>query len=268
VEVSPAGIVGDRAYALIDTETGKVVSAKNPKLWPGMLQCQAAFVEPPRAGDDLPPARVTFPDGTSTTTDAPDADARLADFLGRKVTLARSAPEDFTIDQYHPDIEDLDPEGRRDTVVEQKLGASFFEEAGMPSAVPPGSFFDLFPLTVITTSTLARLAELTPGTQWDPRRFRMNVVVASDELGFVENDWPGRQLQVGDVPVFAAIPDPRCVMTTLAQPGLGKDADVLRTLVRHNRLDVAGAGLFACAGVYAVPVGTGTLHVGDAVTLD
>ena len=61
-----------------------------------------------------------------------DAAAALSELLGRPVKLERAAPEDFTIDQYHPDIEDLDPEGHRDTVTESKLGSAFFVEAGLP----------------------------------------------------------------------------------------------------------------------------------------
>ena len=39
VEVSEGGIVGDRAYAIRDKETGKVASAKHPKLWPNLFGC-------------------------------------------------------------------------------------------------------------------------------------------------------------------------------------------------------------------------------------
>ncbi|MCZ6858063.1 MAG: MOSC domain-containing protein, partial [Gemmatimonadetes bacterium] len=64
-----------------------------------------------------------------------------------------------------------------------------------------------------------------------------------------------------------ALPDPRCVMTTLAQRELAKDTDVLRTLVQHNRIQVGDAGQFPCAGVYAVVETPGTIQVGDPVTL-
>src|SRR5205823_13155981 len=53
-DVTPGGIVGDRAYALIDVSTGKVVSAKSVKLFPGILDCAAAFVEPPRPEGEMP----------------------------------------------------------------------------------------------------------------------------------------------------------------------------------------------------------------------
>ena len=266
-QVTAAGLVGDRAYALVDQETGKVMSGKNPRLGPNLLACRAAFVEPPEPDAEQPPVRITLPDGASVRSDAPDVDASLSGVLGRPVKLERAAPEDFTIDQYHPDIVDLDPEGHRDTVTESKLGSAFFAEAGLPSAVPEGAFFDLFPVSVLTTSTLDRLNELQPESRFDERRFRMNVIVDTLEAGFVENGWTGHGLQVGDgVRLGVAIPDPRCVMTTLAQDELPKDTEVLRTLARQNRLDVAG-GLYPCAGAYATVESTGTIREGDGVSL-
>ncbi len=68
-ELTERGIVGDRAYALVETETGKVMSAKNPRLGPQLLGCRAAYVEAPKAGDESPPVRITLPDGTAVTSD-------------------------------------------------------------------------------------------------------------------------------------------------------------------------------------------------------
>ena len=266
-EVTDRGIVGDRAYALVEMETGKVVSAKNPKLGPAMLGCRAEFVDSPRAGEEPPPVRITLPDGTSSTSDA-DVDAKLSGYLGRDVSLARAAPENFTIDQYHPDVEGLDPEGHRDTVTESRLGSAFFAEAGLPSAVPVGAFFDLFPVSVLTTSTLDQLNELRPESRFDERRFRMNVILGTRDRGFVENDWLGRGLDIGDdVRLTVSLPDPRCVMTTLAQAELPKDTEILRTLARHNRIDVAG-GLYPCAGVYATVAAPGMMRGGETAVLN
>jgi uncharacterized protein YcbX len=266
-EVTEGGVVGHRAYALIDAQTGKVLSAKTPGLGPDLLGCEAAFVEPPRAGAEVPPVRITLPGSGSVTSDASDVDANLSGFLARGVRLALAAPEDFTIDQYHPDIEGLDPEGHRDTVTESKLGSAFFAEAGLPSAVPVGSFFDLFPVSVLTTSTLSQLKELRSESRFDERRFRMNVIIDTRENGFVENDWIGRGLMIGEgIRLRIAIPDPRCVMTTLAQGDLPKDTEILRTLARNNRIDVAGS-LYPCAGVYATVESPGTMRQGDPVAL-
>ena len=267
-EFTERGLVGDRAYALIDSDTGKVVSAKSVRLFPDLLGCQAAFVESPRTNGEPPPVRITLPDGTSVTSDSSDVDRVLSKFFRREVTLARAAPEDFTIDQYHPDVEDADPAGHRDTVVEQKLGSAFFAEADLPSPVPVGSFFDLFPVSVLTTSTLNQLSELQPDSSFDERRFRMNVIVRTREAGFVENNWIDNELAIGDaIRLNVALPDPRCVMTTLAQDELPKDTEVLRTLVRHNRIEVGEDGRFPCVGVYAVVQSSGAARVGDRVSI-
>src|SRR5256884_669523 len=216
-DLNEGGIVGDRAYAIRDRETGKVASAKHPKRWPDLLACRAAFVEPPRQGDDLPPARIELADGSSVLTDAADIDAVLSHFFGREVELARAAQNGYTIDQYHPDEENYDPDGHRDEVVEARLGAAFFNERGLPSAVPEGSFFDLFPLSVLTTSSLNELGELEPESRFDARRFRMNVIVETPARGFVENEWLVRSLAIGDeVQIGVALPDPRFVMPRLA----------------------------------------------------
>jgi uncharacterized protein YcbX len=266
-DLTEGGILGDRAYAVRDRETGKVASAKHPKLWPDLLGCRAAFVEPPRPGDELPPVRIELADGSSVLSDAADVDAVLSRFFGRDVELARAAQNGYTIDNYHPDEEDYDPEGHRDEVVEVQLGAAFFNARGLPSAVPEGSFFDLFPLSVLTTSSLDRLGELEPQSQFDARRFRMNVIVDTTARGFVENEWIGRTLAIGDdVRLGVALPDPRCVMPSLAQEGLPRDPQVLKALARHNRIDVAGA-LYPCAGVYAVAQAAGAVRAGDRVSL-
>jgi uncharacterized protein len=267
VDVDAGGIVGDRAFALVDVETGKVASAKHPKVWPDLLRCRAAYVAPPRVDEPLPPVRIELADGTSVMSDAPEVDPVLSRFFGREVRLARAAPENFTIDQYHPDQEHLDPQGHRDEVTETKLGNALFNEVRMPSPLPEGSFLDVFPVSVITTSALDHLAALQPGSTFDVRRFRMNVIVATPADGFVENSWIGGAIGVGErVKLAVPVPDPRCVMTTVAQEGLERDPQVLKALARHNRLDFAGAGLYPCAGVYAVVASSGTIHTGDPVT--
>ena len=269
VTITERGVLGDRAYALIDTATGKVASAKSVKLFPDLLACRAAFVEAPRAKREVPPVRIDLPNGRSVTSDSRDVDGALSAYFRRDVTLARVAPDDFTIDQYHPDVEGADPGGNRDTVVAQKLGSALFAVLGMESPVPVGSFFDVFPLSVLTTSTLAQLGEVRPQSRFDQRRFRMNVIVETERPGFVENDWVGHELGFGGgARLNVALLDPRCVMTTLAQDGLPKDTDVLRTLVGHNRVQVGDLGQFPCAGVYAVVTGAGTVRIGDRVVLN
>jgi hypothetical protein len=228
----------------------------------------SVFVAPPQAEREVPAVRIDLPKGKSVTSDSSDVNRTLSALFRREVRLARVAPDDFTIDQYHPDLEGADPGGNRNTVVAQKLGAALFAALGMESPVPVGSFFDVFPLSVMTTSTLARLNELRPQSRFEQRRFRMNVIVRTERPGFVENDWVGHELGLGNgARLNVALLDPRCVMTTLAQEDLPQDTDVLRTLVRHNRMQVGDLGQFPCAGVYAVIAAPGTARTGDDVTV-
>jgi uncharacterized protein YcbX len=266
-DLTEGGVVGDRAYAIRDKETSKVASAKHSKRWPNLLACRAAFVEAPGPGDELPPVRIELADGNSVLSDAADVDAVLSRFFGREVELARAAQNGYTIDQYHPDLENYDPDGHRDEVVDAQLGAAFFNERGLPPAVPEDSFFDLYPLSVLTSSTLDQLGDLEPQSRFDVRRFRMNVIVDTPERGFVENEWLGRTLAIGDdVRVGVSLPDPRCCMPGLPQEDLPRDPQVLKALARHNRIDVAGA-MYPCAGVYAVAEATGTIRKDDSVNL-
>lgn len=266
LDVGVTGIVGDRAYALLDVATGKVASAKNSKLFPDLLKCQAEFVSPPTLLEKTPAVAIALPSGDLVCSDDDGVDDKLSSFFGRQVKLIQTAPEDFTIDQFHPDLAGLDPSESRNTIVSQKLGSALFKAVGMASPVPAGSFLDVFPVSIITTSTLLKLKALAPASLFDASRFRMNIVVKTPEEGFVENAWVGQNLTLGDATQLSvAMLDPRCVMTTLEQPGLPQDLDILRTLVAHNRMELPGMGKFPCAGVYAVVQTAGKAQVGSPV---
>lgn len=262
------GILGDRAYALIDKETGKVVSAKSVTLYPDLLNCSAVYLHPPQIGREIPPVLITLANGTTVASDAANADQILSAFFGRNVTLSCAAPDDFTIDQYHPDIENIEPATIRNTSTEEKLGGALFMKMGVESPLAKGSFLDVSPVSLITTSTLDYLHQLQPATSFDVRRFRMNLVVKTNSPGFVENPWVGKEITIGkSVRIMITMPDPRCVMTTLAQNGIPRDTTVLKTLFDYNGLDIPGAGKSPCAGVYAVIAAEGLVTVNDPVEL-
>jgi hypothetical protein len=55
-------------------------------------------------------------------------------------------------------------------------------------------------------------------------------------------------------------------MPSLPQEDLPKDPRILKALVQHNRIDVAGV-LYPCVGVYAVAEATGTIRKDDRVSI-
>jgi len=139
---------------------------------------------------------------------------------------------------------------------------------GPIAVVAPGTYFDAAPLHVVTTATLARLGALAPDSAFPAQRFRPNVVVAvDDEPGFVENDWVNHTMTFGGVAASVFLAAPRCIMTTLAQPGLPRDPGVLQTITRYNRFDIPGLGPSSCVGVYALVTTPGSTRAGDAVEI-
>ena len=177
--VTEGGILGDRAYAVIDGTSGRVGSAKTPRKWATLMTLAADFVSPPEAGAPLPPVRIVWPDGTEATSDGGDADARLSRTLGRPVTLTAERPET-------PSLERLDPLADEETIVD------------IGDLMMAGRFSDYAALHLITTATMARLAAFRPESRFAARRFRPNVTIATPdgETGFVENDWVGRELAI------------------------------------------------------------------------
>lgn len=241
-EITERGLLGDRAYAVVDSSDGKVASAKNPRKWPQLFDFRAAFVDTPRPGGKVPPVRITLPNGTVVTSEQSDLNQTLSRALNREVTLDEterghrevvesSSPNPWTpkAEEYWPDMEGLD---YRDTVTDFNL--------------PEGTFFDCAVVHLLTTATVDRLRELYPEGRFEVRRFRPNVVVetASGVRDFVENAWIGRTLAIGDVVRLSLTgPCPRCVMTTLPQGDLAKDPGILRTAAQHNHANV---GLCLC----------------------
>jgi MOSC domain-containing protein len=258
-EAGERGLAGDRGWAVVDTETGKVASAKNPKLWLTMLECAAAYADEPSADGEAAPVRITVPDGREVLSDDPDRDRVLSEALGRPVTLMSSAPEGATYELSARDAEGLEADPER--LTESRVGL----------VAPPGTFFDTSTLHILPSSSLETLARAHPGGQWDRRRFRPNVVVELDEApaeGFAENGWVGRSLELGaDTRVAVLAPMPRCVMTTVPQGDLPRDPLILRTLAEQNRQDFEGRGSYACVGALANVSQPGRLSVGDEVSL-
>jgi uncharacterized protein len=246
--VTERGLLGDRAYALVDSADGKVATAKNPRKWPTLFDFRATFIEPPRLGASVTSVRITLPDGSMVTSQQGDRDQVLSKALDRQVSLRAAEQSPATpvnAEEYWPDIEGLD---YRDTVTD--------------FALPEGTFFDCATVHLLTTATLDRLRELYPNGRFEVRRFRPNIVVepAPGEKGFVENAWSGRTLSIGDeVRLNVTRPCGRCVMTTLPQGDLPKDPGILRTAAQHNQVNV---------GVYASVVRGGTIRRGDAVRLE
>jgi uncharacterized protein YcbX len=178
-----------------------------------------------------------MPDGTSATTDEGELPKLLSEALGREVTLSAALPT-ATAEEY---------------VIDDDEVASF--------DLPVGTLFDAAVVHLVTTATLDRLRSLYPEGRFEPRRFRPNIIVATkrDTSGFVENDWVGHEIAIGEhVRLRVTMATGRCVMTTLPQGDLPKDSGILRTAAQHNNAQV---------GVYAEVISGGPVRRGEPITV-
>lgn len=283
-DVSLEGVVGDRAYALRDEVEGELRSARR---WPRLMQCSARYrSEPTRAHE--PPAIIVLPDGSEVHTDDPAVSQQLSAWLGQPVKLFPRVPAS---DKAHykrlatgaslatavagrssalkrfvsklstlgPSAQELRREfGRADD--EPLPDMSHFPAEIFAYTSPPGTYFDAYPIHVLTTASLDAMRALYPAGDWDARRFRANFVVETvPELsGLLEASWPGRTLRIGEVELLCIAPAPRCSMIAQAQPGVVKDPTILRTVVQKADQNF---------GIYATVKRAGRVASGDAVTL-
>jgi uncharacterized protein YcbX len=127
--------------------------------------------------------------------------------------------------------------------------------------MPENTFFDLAIVHLLTISTVDKLRSLYPQGRFEVRRFRPNIVVntQSEQPDFIENQWIGKTLAIGDnVRLKVTEPCPRCVMTTLAQADLPEDKGILRTALQNNNGHV---------GIYANVAQTGVIKCGDKIKI-
>ncbi|ELS05406.1 putative Fe-S protein [Xenococcus sp. PCC 7305] len=244
-DVGAQGLFGDRAYALWDEKTNRIASAKNPQKWSSLLNCYASLKQIPQTDKSIPPVHIKLPNGSTVTSEQAEINTLLSQWLDREIKFLSAVPEAPSLDQYWPDVEGTD---HQDTVTQLFM--------------PPGTFFDSCPIHAITTATLDRLQELYPTGQFDSRRFRPNLLIdtQSKSAEFIENAWVGQILSIGDsVSLKIDTLCPRCVVTTLEQPELPKDLNILKTTAKHNKV-IAGIRLSVIQG--------GTIRQGDSVWLE
>ena len=251
--ISLGGVVGDRAYALIDTSNNNVISAKNPKKWPNFFDFHAAYSTP---NDTASAVWINLPNGEVINSQQADANDKLSNCLGASVKLANQAPDAAKLEQYWPEYE-----GEANEISNEAVAGD----------APQGSFFDYAALHLITTSSMEAMQKLYPEGRFEVRRFRPNIVVDTAGLeGFVENDWVGKTLCLGDtVKIRISDPCPRCVMPTLAQGDLPQDSGILRNAVAKNKPFVPFAGKeLPSVGVYAQVIQAGWVKRGDSITIE
>lgn len=244
LHLTETGVIGDRAYALQDAETGHTVSAKRPNKWPGILGWRAAFASDPEAGRPLPPLEIRLPtDAVLTIADPTTLEAEASRALGTRVTLEQADSSRATYEYHWPDMDGLVYQGRtyRDEITAHKT--------------PPGTFFDSSMLHILTTASLEEMRRLAAPSRFERERFRPNILIESltAKRGFVENEWIGGELMIGGT-ARVRIPGPclRCVMVNLSQGSIPADPQILKSVFKHNNGNLGVKSEIATAGPVSV----------------
>jgi uncharacterized protein YcbX len=226
--VENSGLLGDRMWGIVDQDTQMVLTARRvPELLLATARLTNTGVE------------IELPDGTVLAGPSADADGALSHWIGRPVTLAHAGSMEAGVGEFYVDATDDNSEVASWTM-------------------PQGRFVDALPLLVVTTASLRAASALHPDGAWEPRRFRPNIVIDVDDDGWVEDQWSGRVVRIGNAMVQPVGPCARCTMVTRPQPGLERDLGVFTTLARHHG---------ATFGAWTAVLEPGAVRVGDDVTL-
>ena len=252
-DIGEFGIAGDRGWAVRDEKRGGIRGGKKiPQLM--TLAAQSGPAAP----------LITAPDGDSASASSEGINEWLSDKLNHPVTLWPLLPAE-QLDHYRrgaPDTEDFEQELRAvfgrlpDEPLPDLTG---FEEL-LEFESPPGTYFDAFPISVMSQQSLATMNQLNGDSLFDVRRFRPNLLVdisGSDHL-FPEQAWVGKTLSIGSVKLKIEMTCPRCSMTTHGFDDLPQDAQIMRKLVANSEGNL---------GTYASVVQAGKVFAGDSVSV-
>lgn len=255
LSVTGHGIEGDRVWAAIDLQTGKVASAKRANLWRSLLQCEARLTS-------AAAFEVSLPGGVTLSAGDPLLDERLSALTGRQIALSRNPPEGAEVERSHPEA----------VLAEGLDVAVAYDPLRLGGGAPPGTFLDYAPIHLITSATLDGLIGLTPDDEpIEEIRYRANIVIRSPEgaAPFPENAWVGGVIRFGGtVALRVILPTPRCAIPALAHGALRTQPAALLRAIQHNRIEVQGFGNLPAAGVYLDVLAGGAITEGDRVTLE
>lgn len=255
-ELDENGIVGDRMWALRDEQRGAIASARRLS--------QISRLRAAVRADGV--TEIALPDGTCVATDARDVDARLSTAIGHPVSMWSKQPA-TDLDFYRrgpPDDPDVLADlraifGRLED--EPLPDLSVFPASIFEFEYPPGNFFDVYPLMLMTTTAVRSLQRALPESAVDERRFRPSLVIdcGPEAVGHPEFEWTGRRLRIGSTEIQIGARCPRCVAVTREfADDLPADRNVLRHIVRDLDQNV---------GVYATVITGGSIAVDDSVEL-
>ena len=150
------------------------------------------------------------------------------------------------------------PSGSDFDVADPALAAELCPD-GVRAIKQDRGIFDTFPLSLISTRTIAALGA-SVGQDLDVRRFRPNLLIeTTDGAAFAEDAWVGCILRIGGLRMRVDKRDGRCAVITIDPETAQRNTTILRTVARDRQ---------GCLGVYATTVEPGRVALDDYVWIE
>lgn len=261
-EIDQNGVAGDRGWAVREIEADVT---RNAREMPKLLQFASAYAESPNFDQRSPAVTITTPDNVQVQSADENRDQQLSEILGRPVMLTPLHPADDLAWYARAQIpEGVDPMQALRQLMGMEEDDPLPDFSGLPPDLqnfssPPGTYFDCYPIHIMTTSSLNTLAEAGGGEDVDVRRFRPNVLIdTGDAEGLLEVDWTGKKLRLGGVVIELQTTTVRCSVPAHAQRDFGSSRAVGRALIENTKQHL---------GSYCNVLQGGTVNVGDDVEL-
>jgi MOSC domain-containing protein len=268
--LTPSGVHLDRGWAIRDEKTQTIVGAKKIAR---LLDCSATYIEGTNAGT-VPHVEITLPDGTSVRSDDSGIHKNLSKALDQEVTLWPLQPAEDK-EHYRTKVAPEDPLADLRATFALEPDEPLPDLSGWPAdvlaevmefATPLGTYFDAFPLDILTEASIRHLQALVPDAILDVQRFRPNILLSDSAglTGLSETEWLGKQLTLGETKIDAVIDCPRCIMTTRAQNpaeaehALPRDAAIMRAMVAHTKQNLS---------IYCNVTEPGQIKIGDTLSI-
>lgn len=254
------GLVGDRCWAVIDDNGDQVRGAKS---WPQLLNFRArldAPADPDQLAydDGVPDASIEAANGVQfRARDANSADL-LSRVLGKSAYLAPLAPvargQHYKLsnppgeEEFRGQMGLLENEAMPDfSSIPEEILLQLAEHS-----TPPGAYYDVFPLHLMTTDSLDYLSQKGK-VNAVVERFRPSILVrpTDSSASMTENDWVGKSLRIGDCVLKVESRTVRCSMPARGQHWAGLDVDpgMTRAMIEHCQRHLGVNILVEKAGV-------------------
>lgn len=266
--LTESGLVGDRLWAVLD-EQGEIKSARQ---WPQLIGMAARYADQkPERGqlytDDVPDVVIESTADGNARSRTEEMNILLRAVLGKPARLEPLRPSSTT-EFYTPPKE---RSSNLDIELDRLVDEPDFDFSQTPEEMfeiltrymtPPGTFFDSFPLHVLSVQTLRHLAQ-TGNVDTDRRRFRPNLLLdfVDSTEAVPEYSLLDRRVRIGDAVITPKAKTIRCSIPSRPQPlfGLSQDPTMTRAMVRFLERHV---------GVYSTIDSLGEIHCGDAVFIE